>query len=145
MAGLGRVPDWRVQVRALVICVSTSTSTSTWSFHEYGYEYWLMSTSTSTSTRTSTSTGLWSTFYMGSGIAFFSLWKRNAHSWLSGVAVACQRCRASDPGSLPGLASGRQVQFIDALHQNQKPREIFIEWAICLCGWKYFFSLCAIM
>ena len=28
-------------------------------------------------------------------------------SWLSGVAVACQRCRASDPGSLPGLASGR--------------------------------------
>ena len=27
--------------------------------------------------------------------------------WLSGVAVACQRCRASDPGSLPGLASGR--------------------------------------
>ena len=28
-------------------------------------------------------------------------------SWLSGVAVACQRCRASDPGSLAGLASGR--------------------------------------
>ena len=28
-------------------------------------------------------------------------------SWLSGVAVASQRCRASDPGSLPGLASGR--------------------------------------
>ena len=27
-------------------------------------------------------------------------------SWLSDVAVACQRCRASDPGSLPGLASG---------------------------------------
>ena len=31
-------------------------------------------------------------------------------SWLSGVAVACQRCRASDPGSLPGLASGRQAE-----------------------------------
>ena len=27
--------------------------------------------------------------------------------WLSGVAVACQRCRASDPGWVPGLASGR--------------------------------------
>ena len=27
--------------------------------------------------------------------------------WLSGAAIACQRCRASDPGSLPGLASGR--------------------------------------
>ena len=27
--------------------------------------------------------------------------------WLSGVAVACQRCRASDPVSLPGLALGR--------------------------------------
>ena len=26
---------------------------------------------------------------------------------LSGVAVACQRCHASDPGSVPGLASGR--------------------------------------
>ena len=38
-----------------------------------------------------------------------------------------------------------QVQFIDALHQNEKPREIFIEWAICFCGWKYFFSLCAIL
>ena len=25
----------------------------------------------------------------------------------SGVVVACQRCRASDPGSLPGLVSGR--------------------------------------
>ena len=28
-------------------------------------------------------------------------------SWLSGVAVAYQRCRASDRGSVPGLASGR--------------------------------------
>ena len=27
--------------------------------------------------------------------------------WLSGVAVAYQRCHASDPGLLPGLASGR--------------------------------------
>ena len=38
-----------------------------------------------------------------------------------------------------------QVQFIDASHKNKKAREIFIEWAICFCGWKYFFSLCAIM
>ena len=29
------------------------------------------------------------------------------YRWLSDVAVTCQRCRASDPGSLPGLASGR--------------------------------------
>ena len=28
-------------------------------------------------------------------------------SWLSGVAVACQRCRVSDRGSFPGFASGR--------------------------------------
>ena len=27
--------------------------------------------------------------------------------WLSGVAVAYQRCRASDRGSVPALASGR--------------------------------------
>ena len=68
-SGLGRVPDLRVrvQVRVLVICVSTSTST--WLLHEY--EYWLMSTSTSTST------GLWSTSYISSSIAFFSLWQGN--------------------------------------------------------------------
>ena len=27
--------------------------------------------------------------------------------WLSGIAVACQRCRASDQGSVPGSTSGR--------------------------------------
>ena len=31
----------------------------------------------------------------------------DAVGWLSGVAVACQRCRASDRGSVPGFASGR--------------------------------------
>ena len=61
--GLGRVPNLRVQVRVLVICVSPST----WLLHEYEYqyEYWLMSTSTSTNT------SLWSTFYINSNIAFF--------------------------------------------------------------------------
>ena len=71
--GLGRVPDLqvRVQVRVLAICVSTSTSLSTWLLHESESEYWLMSTSTSTST------GIWSTFYIKSSIAFFSLWRGN--------------------------------------------------------------------
>ena len=41
------------------------------------------------------------------------------------------------------LLTKKQVQFIDALHQNEKPREIFIEWAICFCGWKYYF-LCVL-
>ena len=27
----------------------------------------------------------------------------------------------------------------------KSPAIFFIEWAICFCGWKYFFSLCAIM
>ena len=69
--GLGRVPYTRVwvQVRVLVICVSTSTSLSTWLLHEYEYEYWLISMSTST--------GIWSTFYIKSSIAFFSLWRGN--------------------------------------------------------------------
>ena len=57
------------------MCVSTSPSPSpsTWLLHEYEYEseYWLMSTSTSTST------GIWSTFYIKSNIAFFSLWRGN--------------------------------------------------------------------
>ena len=75
-AGLGRVPDLRVQVRVLVICVSTSPSPSTWLLHEYEseYEYWLMSTSTSTST------GLWSTFYIaciGSRFLLFGLWQES--------------------------------------------------------------------
>ena len=73
--GLGRVPDLRVrvQVRVLVICVSPSMSWSTWLLHEYEYEYkyWLMSMSTSKST------GIWSTFYINSSIAFFSLWTGN--------------------------------------------------------------------
>ena len=64
---LGRVPDLRVQVRVLVICVSTSPST--WLLHESESEYWLMSSSTSTST------GLWSTFYIGSSFSFFGLWQ----------------------------------------------------------------------
>ena len=42
-SGLGRVPDLRVRVQVLLICVSTSTSPSTWLLHEY--EYWLTSTS----------------------------------------------------------------------------------------------------
>ena len=31
------------------------------------------------------------------------------YCWLSGVAVACQRCRASDPGSLPARTRLREI------------------------------------
>ena len=69
--GLRQVPELQVRVQVRVFVIYVSMSPRTWLLHESEYEceYWLMSKSMST--------GLWSTFYVSSSIAFFSLWKGN--------------------------------------------------------------------
>ena len=52
------------------------------------------------STRTSTSTGLWSTFYISSNFAFFSLWKRNPQIFINLVQTHTAHCPCKFPLSI---------------------------------------------